>query len=115
MLQVRGNLTHTYDDVLTSKVIAVLNELAPLDVERRALMQARLDRRSRRQQQKERIRRRIAAMLIAGYLPREFRQYAKLGCKIGLGELLNQIKGQVPLDKPWVQRYFAYLEEHASH
>src|SRR5262252_2708239 len=56
MLQVRGNLTNTYDDVLTSEAVAVLNALAPLDVERRALMQARLDRRSRRQQQKERIR-----------------------------------------------------------
>ena len=50
-------------------------------------------------------------MLIAGYLPREFRQYAKLGRKIGLGELLNQIKGQVPLDKAWVRRYFEYLEQ----
>ena len=52
-------------------------------------------------------------MLIAGYLPREFRQYAKLGRKIGVGELLNQIKGQVPLDKPWVQRYYEYLRQPA--
>src|SRR5215467_9550088 len=55
MLQVRGNLTNTYDDVLTSEAVAVLNALAPLDVERRALMQARLDRRNRRRTQKERI------------------------------------------------------------
>jgi malate synthase len=55
MLQIRGSLTSTYSDVLTPDVIAVLNELAPLDAERRAIMQARLDRRSRRQQRRERI------------------------------------------------------------
>jgi malate synthase len=55
MLQVRGNLTNTYGDVLTSEAVTILNALAPLDVERRALMQARLDRRNTRQQQKERI------------------------------------------------------------
>src|SRR5215813_9537046 len=55
MLQVRGNLTTTYGDVLTSKVLTVLNELAPFDVVRRAIMQARLDRRNRRQQRHERI------------------------------------------------------------
>jgi len=65
--------------------------------------------------QKERIRRRIVAMLIAGYLPREFRQYAKLARKIGLGEVLNQIKELVPRDKPRVQRYYAYLQGHAGY
>jgi malate synthase len=55
MLQVRGNLTSTYEDVLTRDALAVLNELAPFDAERRAVMQARLERRSRRQQRRERI------------------------------------------------------------
>jgi malate synthase len=55
MLQVRGNLTATYDDVLTSEAIDVLNAMAPLDADRRAIMQARLDRRKRRQQRLERI------------------------------------------------------------
>src|SRR5262245_41384942 len=55
MLQVRGNLTSSYEDVLTREVLSVLSDLAPLDVERRALMQARLDRRSRRQHRRERI------------------------------------------------------------
>src|SRR6516162_3621698 len=55
MLQVFGNLKTTYGDVLTSKVLTVLNELAPFDVVRRAIMQARLDRRNRRQQRHERI------------------------------------------------------------
>ena len=55
MVQIRGNLTTTYGDVLTSKVLTTLNELAPFDVVRRAIMQARLDRRNRRQQRHERI------------------------------------------------------------
>jgi malate synthase len=55
VLQVRGNLTRTYDDVLGPEVLDVLNALAPLDVERRALMQARLDRRARRQHRREQV------------------------------------------------------------
>jgi len=56
MLQWRGNVMKTYDDVLTAPVVAVLNALAPLDVDRRALMQARLDRRAGRHQRREPIR-----------------------------------------------------------
>jgi malate synthase len=56
MVQLRGNLTGTYDDILGPEVIDVLNALAPFDVERRAIMQARLDRRNRRHQGRERIR-----------------------------------------------------------
>src|ERR1043165_5294445 len=55
MLQIRGNLTKTYDDVLTAEVLDAINALAPLDADRRALMQARLDRRSGRRQRRERI------------------------------------------------------------
>ena len=56
MLQLRGNLATTYNDVLTPDATGALNAIAPLDVDRRALMQARLDRRSARQQHDERIR-----------------------------------------------------------
>src|SRR5258706_13099776 len=55
MLQVRGNLARVYDDVLTSEALAVLNALAPLDADRRGVMQARLDRRAGPQQRRERI------------------------------------------------------------
>jgi hypothetical protein len=64
---------------------------------------------------KDRIRRRVVAMLESSYLPREFRQYAKLARKIGLGEWMTEIKGRAPLEKPWVRRYYRYFEEHASH
>jgi len=56
MLQVRANLARTYDDILRPEVLDLLNELAPLDVQRRAIMQARLDRRSHRHHDRERIR-----------------------------------------------------------
>src|SRR5207253_1807883 len=55
VLRWRGNVGTAYDDVLTSGVVAALNELARLDVDRRALMQARLDRRAVRRQRHERI------------------------------------------------------------
>lgn len=67
------------------------------------------------EQQKERIRKRVVAMLIAGYLPREYRQYAKLARKIGLGRWLTELKSQLPTDNPWVNRYHSYFEEHANH
>jgi len=65
--------------------------------------------------QKERIRKRVTEMLSTGYLPREFRQYAKLARKIGLGGWLQQIEEQAKGGDPWVQRYYAYFKEHASH
>ncbi len=64
--------------------------------------------------QKERIRKRVTEMLSTGYLPREFREYAKLARKIGLGEWLQQIEELAKSGDPWVQRYYAYFKEHAS-
>jgi hypothetical protein len=64
-------------------------------------------------EQKERIRKRVTEMLEAGYLPREFRQYAKLARKIGLGEWLATIEGQAKLGDPWVQHYYTYFKEQA--
>jgi hypothetical protein len=66
-------------------------------------------------EQKEQIRIRVVAMLKAGYLPREYVQYAKLARKIGLGNLLHKIKDELPVDNPWVQHYYRYFEEHACH
>ena len=56
MLQLRGNLAKAYDDVLTPEVIGALNAIAFHDVDRREIMQARLERRRGRQQRRERIR-----------------------------------------------------------
>jgi hypothetical protein len=62
--------------------------------------------------QKERIRKRVMEMLIAGHTPHEYRQYAKLARKIGLGEWWAQALGRVDLAKPYVRRYFDYFRLH---
>jgi len=68
------------------------------------------------EEQKERIRRRVIEMLEAGYLPREFVQYAKLARKLGLREFLPRIRQLAQLSSDtWVQRYCEYFEEYASH
>jgi len=68
------------------------------------------------EEQKERIRRRVIEMLEAGYLPREFRQYAKLARKLGLREFLPRIRQLAQLSSDaWVRRYCEYFEEHACH
>jgi hypothetical protein len=65
-------------------------------------------------EQKERIRRRVVSMLNAGYLPREYKQYARLARKIGLGRWLGEIKSH-PADNEWVNWYHQYFKEHANH
>jgi len=65
--------------------------------------------------QKERIRKRVVEMLCTGYLPREYRQYAKLARKIGLGDWLSHVESRANLSDPWVQHYYTYFKEHASH
>jgi hypothetical protein len=63
--------------------------------------------------QKERIRKRVVEMLGRRYLPREYRQYAKLARKIGLGSWLSRIEEQA--ENPAAKHYYTYLKEHASH
>ena len=55
MLKWRGNVRTAYDDVVTPAVVAALNDLAPIDADRRAVMQARLNRRAARAERRERI------------------------------------------------------------
>ncbi len=45
-------------------------------------------------EQKERIRNRAAEMICTGYLPREFRQYAKLARETGLGTWSRKLELQ---------------------
>lgn len=66
--------------------------------------------------QEERIRRRVVEMLETGYLPREFRQYAKLARKLGLSEFQPRIRQLAELSSDvWVQHYCAYFAQYASH
>ncbi len=54
-LEIRGNLRSAYADVYTPEALAALDALAPLDEDRKALMAARIDRRRRRAQARERL------------------------------------------------------------
>src|SRR5262245_61288276 len=54
-LEVRGSLAQDYQDVLTPEALRVLEALAELDSERKALMAARLARRAERFRTRERI------------------------------------------------------------
>lgn len=60
-------------------------------------------------EQKERIRKRVAEMLCTGYLPREFRQYAKLARKIGLGTWRWKIEREANLKSKWVSHYYKMI------
>jgi hypothetical protein len=55
--------------------------------------------------QKVRIRRRIVEMLRTAYLPREFREYAKLVCRIGMGDRLACLDELSDSSNPWVRHY----------
>ena len=61
--------------------------------------------------QKDRLRTRIAAMLLDGYVPHEFHEYAKLLRHIGLGTLWAAIDRDIKRDNPYVMRYYQYLRE----
>ncbi len=54
-LGIRDGLLESYSDVLTPAAIDALVALSPLNVDRRALMQARIDRRAKRLRDRERI------------------------------------------------------------
>ena len=62
-------------------------------------------------EQEERIRKRVVEMICAGYLPREFRQYAKLAKRIGMKEWLSHIERNADLDNPWIKQYYLYFNK----
>jgi len=62
--------------------------------------------------QENRIRRRVATMLIDGNLPKEFKEYAKLLRKVGLGNWWAAIKEKADFDDPYVLRWYEYFKHH---
>jgi hypothetical protein len=64
--------------------------------------------------QQESIRKRVVEMLIAGYMPPEYREYAKLAWKIGLGHWWVEAKDRVNLANKYMRRYYDYFERHAG-
>jgi hypothetical protein len=61
--------------------------------------------------QRERVRKRVVEMLRAGNLHCEYRQYAKLAEKVGLGAWLSELERGLDLSNPWVRHYREYLTE----
>jgi hypothetical protein len=60
-------------------------------------------------EEQDRIRRRWIDMLLAGNVPHEYKQYAKLLKRIGLGPLRDEIELRVDRANQFVMRYYDYL------
>ena len=61
--------------------------------------------------EKDRIRRRVVAMLVAGHIPHEYGQYAKLLKKIGVGDAIVGIETKLDLSNQYVERFYKYLKD----
>ena len=62
-------------------------------------------------EEQERIRRRLVEMLLNGNVPHEFKQYAKLLKKIGIGEYWAEVERRVDHSNKYVMRYYNYLKD----
>ncbi|PQV64064.1 hypothetical protein B1R32_10789 [Abditibacterium utsteinense] len=62
--------------------------------------------------QAERIRSRVVHMLIAEHVPREYREYAKLFRKVGIGIYWFFIEERVNRNNPYVMRYYNYFHQY---
>jgi hypothetical protein len=63
-------------------------------------------------EQVERIRKRVVHMLVAEHVAREYREYAKLLRKVGLGDWWPFIEEQANRRNPYVMRYYRYFQRH---
>ena len=59
--------------------------------------------------QKERIRRRIVSMLVAGSIRREFREYIKLLKRVGFDSYRERIEAETPRGNPYAMRFYRSL------
>ncbi len=62
-------------------------------------------------EEKERVRRRLVRMLIEGNVPHEYKQYAKLLKKIGVGDYWNEIESSINRSNEYVMKYYEYLKD----
>ena len=63
-------------------------------------------------EQVARIRKRVVQMLVAEHVPREYREYAKLLRKVGLGDWWPFIEEQANRNNPYVMRYYNYFQQY---
>ncbi|HEY6362246.1 MAG TPA: hypothetical protein VIX63_14130, partial [Vicinamibacterales bacterium] len=93
-IRIRGDLKRLYDDVFTPEVLSALEVLAPLDVNRRAAMTARIERRARRARDRQPI----------GFLPPES-YIGRTGIKVADARAGKFEGSEIPhdLQRQWMQ------------
>ena len=64
-------------------------------------------------EEQERIRRRLVTMLIEGNVPHEYKQFAKLLKKIGIGDYWDEVENRINRSNEYVMRYYEYLKDAA--
>jgi hypothetical protein len=64
-------------------------------------------------EEQERIRRRLVSMLIEGYVPHEYKQYARLLKKIGIGDYWDAVESGINRSNEYVMKYYDYLKDAA--
>ena len=64
-------------------------------------------------EEQDRIRRRLVAMLIEGNVPHEYKQYAKLLKKIGIGDDWDEVEARINRSNQYVMKYYSYLKDAA--
>jgi malate synthase len=94
MLEIRTGLATAYHDVFTREALAALDALAPFDADRKALMAARIARRTDRARRKQRI----AFLDPQGVIPRT-------GITVHDARAGNFVGAEIPLDlqRQWIQ------------
>jgi len=65
-------------------------------------------------EQVDRIRNRVTNLLLAGQIPHEFREYAKLLRHIGIADYWPRIKQGAPIASPYVKRFYEYFRQCAE-
>ncbi len=70
----------------------------------RALRRTKLE-----EEDKKRIRERLVSMLLAGNVPHEYKEYAKLLKKVGLANYQESLGESVNRENQYVMKYFNYL------
>jgi hypothetical protein len=90
---IEEDLTFTFGKILKSRTA-------------RALRRASLS-----SEQAERVRKRVIQMLLAGHVPHEYQDYAKLLRKVGVGEWWSGVGEQIDRSNPYVMRFYRYFTQ----
>jgi hypothetical protein len=62
--------------------------------------------------QQELVRARVIGLLVAGHIPHEYREYARLLRKVGMGRWWEGVDERVDRNNPFVMRFHDYFRRH---